>query len=211
MNEEAVIKALNDLAESETHSESPAPLPPTAQGKGTSTESAKKPISDAKLVANRANGARSPGPKTEEGKAKSKFNAVKHGFTASLFPEFISKEGEDGEKFTAPRASLFEHYQPIGPIEKLFAEKVAVEFIRYARLVCREQRPRLLGEWAYFDYMNKTTRYQSSINRQLFQAVAELERQQAKRKSQQGQEGGTDEEMEAEELSAEGELRNEPN
>jgi hypothetical protein len=39
MNEEAVVKALNDLAEAETRSESTPPLPPGAQGNGTSTQS----------------------------------------------------------------------------------------------------------------------------------------------------------------------------
>ncbi len=211
MNEEDAIKGLNDLGESETRSESCAPLPPAAQDNGTSTESAKNPISAEKLAANRANAARSTGPKTEEGKAKSRLNAAKHGFTASLFPAFISKDGEDGEKFVTLRASVFDHYQPIGPIEQLFAEKIAVEFIRYARLVCREQLPHVLDKWTYFDLMNKTTRYQSSINRQLFQAIAELERQQTKRKSQHGQACDADEETEAEERSAEPELRNEPN
>jgi hypothetical protein len=123
------------------------------------------------LAANRANSTLSTGPTTAEGKGKSRLNAVKHGFTASLFPEFISKDEEDGEKFATLRASVFEHYQPIGPIEKLFAEKIAVEFIRYARLVVREQLPHLLNKGTYDDYMNKTARYQSAINRQLLRPL----------------------------------------
>ena len=45
----------------------------------------KKPISEKQLTANRANAARSTGPRSPEGKARSAQNSRKHGFTASTF------------------------------------------------------------------------------------------------------------------------------
>ena len=45
----------------------------------------KKPVSPKRLAANHANAARSTGPRSAEGKARSAQNSRKHGFTASIF------------------------------------------------------------------------------------------------------------------------------
>lgn len=50
-----------------------------ASGKQFETSCVKRPISERKLQANRANAKRSTGPRTERGKAVARRNALKHG------------------------------------------------------------------------------------------------------------------------------------
>jgi len=48
----------------------------------TAAKPAAKTVSPARADASRCNGKKSAGPKTEEGKARSRFNALKHGMTS---------------------------------------------------------------------------------------------------------------------------------
>src|SRR5215471_12584849 len=67
---------------------------------GLSPASGKRPISEKKLAANRANSQRSTGPMTSEGKEKSKFNAVKHGLTARCFAQVFQPGSPEWEEFS---------------------------------------------------------------------------------------------------------------
>ncbi len=58
------------------------------------------PISEAKLLANRKNAARSTGPKTPEGKARSRQNALKHGLTGSGVALPSEDQAEIAGRFT---------------------------------------------------------------------------------------------------------------
>lgn len=60
------------------------------------------------LEANRANGRKSTGPRTQAGKARSRLNSRKHGLTA----EKLIIVGERAEDFDALRAELFEEFAP---------------------------------------------------------------------------------------------------
>lgn len=125
-----------------------AEVPPTAEGQETalppeepaatamdspqepSEGEEKRAISARKLAANRANAQHSTGPKTPEGMEKSKFNAVKHGLTARYFPALVQAGTAESEEFEAVRADLLDHYQPMGAIERMLVEKLAIEFMR---------------------------------------------------------------------------------
>jgi hypothetical protein len=78
------------------------------------------PISEARRAAARANGAKSQGPVTPEGKAKSAQNAITHGLTASA----IVLTTESKEKYEALLASYLERCNPDGPIEIDLVEEI---------------------------------------------------------------------------------------
>jgi len=170
-----------------------APPATAASSPGSSIdEEEKRAISPRKLAANRANAQRSTGPQTSEGKENSKFNAVKHGLTARYFPALIQAGTAESEQFEVVRTDLYGFYQPADPLEELMLEKVIIEYLRYRRLVEREQVLCAHNRPYFLDIVNKLARYQTAINRQLFEAMRELERLQAQRKAKEAKERESD-------------------
>jgi hypothetical protein len=75
----------------------------------------------ARALASRRNGARSRGPKTAVGKARSSRNALKHGLCARkllVLPE------EDASQFQALEAALLEELAPVGALQAVLAQRV---------------------------------------------------------------------------------------
>ena len=90
-------------------------------------------ISARKLAANQQNARRSTGPRTPEGKARVRHNALKHGLLAK---EVIVPLGDEYEKraaFYRLLADLGQHYAPVGPIEAMLVEMIAVAYWRLRR------------------------------------------------------------------------------
>jgi hypothetical protein len=83
----------------------------------------KKPLSDKLLAANRANAARSTGPRSPEGKARSAQNARKHGFTASTFAVVRL---EDLDEVARLRQDAIAVYQPVNSQELFAVERIAL-------------------------------------------------------------------------------------
>jgi hypothetical protein len=84
----------------------------------------------ARALASRQNGARSRGPKTREGKARSARNALKHGMRAA---KYVVLPEEDAAEFAGLEAALIEELAPVGALQTLLARRVAVAAWRLAR------------------------------------------------------------------------------
>ena len=75
--------------------------------------------SERQKAANRTNALHSTGPKTREGKAAVRLNAIRHGLLArdAVLP------GEDAGAFEDLWKEVWAEFSPVGPIEKLLVER----------------------------------------------------------------------------------------
>jgi len=158
-------------------------IPSSTGGDNTNQPAEKKPVSAAKLEANRRNAQKSSGPKTAAGKARSSQNAYRHGFFSDrLFPtaEQVSK---DRTEYEALAKGLYGYYEPVGYLENLLVEKIAAGFLRFARLLTHEQR--VFEKTYHFQYSitGNLNRSQTTIDRELARDTQQLERLQAIRKA----------------------------
>jgi hypothetical protein len=139
--------------------------------------------------ASRRNGARSRGPVTAAGKARSAMNALKHGLTAETFALL---PGEDGTAFASLHAALVERYAPADPATAFLVRRLAGAIWRARRaedlevevLTTRERRPdpsSLSGynpcSPAMWDAgrLNAVIRYAGRIERSFFASLRALE------------------------------------
>ena len=135
-------------------------------------------ISAKKLEANLKNAQFSTGPKTEVGKKHSSLNALKHGLLASTV---LTTKGdpEDGAQFAELLAALDHDLEPLGRLEEMMVEKIAV---------CWWRQKRALKLYTVLtpadDYSDRIVRYETSIQRQLAHAINQLERLQRARQGE---------------------------
>lgn len=139
------------------------------------------------------------GPKTEQGKSVSKFNALKHG----LLSKEVLIDGEDQEILNDFGNAIKEELKPVGPMEEMMVDRVISGFWRLRRAVYVEkgtmewyqndfdlfpmgQTPEQQDRRSIRDMINNKSvdnilRYETTIERSVFRALHELERLQAKR------------------------------
>jgi hypothetical protein len=86
--------------------------------------------SDKQNRANRRNARKSTGPKTPEGKAAARHNALKHG----LLSQEILLRGEDGEALRALGESLRDELRPVGELENLLVDRIIAACWRLRRV-----------------------------------------------------------------------------
>ena len=103
--------------------------------------------SDKQTEANRRNALKSTGPKTPEGKAAVRLNALKHGLLSreTLLP------GEDEEALTELSDLLREELQPVGELQNLLVDRIISAYWRLSRLGRVEAGIfawELYGQWA---------------------------------------------------------------
>ena len=78
--------------------------------------------SEKQIAANRANALKSTGPRTDEGKAAVRLNALRHGLYAST----AVLPGESREEFEQLCDAVEAEWQPETPTASFFAERIAV-------------------------------------------------------------------------------------
>lgn len=145
------------------------------------------------LAANRKNAKASTGPKTAEGKAISKYNALKHGL--------LSKEALLDDENEVDLANLGKKLRteltPETELELVLVDRITANVWRLRRVMQIEREMieddrknsfggKTLGSAVSYDFMHHDTygkliRYENSIERGIFKALHELQRLQAKR------------------------------
>jgi len=86
--------------------------------------------SEKKAEANRRNALKSTGPRTPEGKAAVRLNALRHG----LRSEEILLPGEDEQALRELGERLRDELQPAGALENLLVERIIASYWRLSRL-----------------------------------------------------------------------------
>lgn len=122
---------------------------------------------------------KSTGPRTEIGKAIASKNALKHG----IFSNAILATSEWRDKYDSLLAGLWEHFEPVGAIEEVLVEKLAVLIWRYRRLIMTETAE-IKGtcDRFFFDFnsgsqvLHLFPRYEASIERSFDRTLTQLER-----------------------------------
>ena len=107
----------------------PTPSPARAGSKSKGTGTSKAKSSSARAEANRRNAQKSTGPRTAEGKARARFNALKHGMTARspVLPE------EDAGELLARQRELIVDLQPRNLTEAVVAARLGEDLWRADR------------------------------------------------------------------------------
>ena len=89
----------------------------------------KKPASERQIQASRANGAKSKGPVTPEGKARSSQNARKHGCLAAI----VTFTPEDEKAFNQIHHLYIERFEPAIKSSTTWSNKSSTAITRCAR------------------------------------------------------------------------------
>ena len=124
------------------------------------------------------------GPRTPNGNERSKYNALKHG----IFSKVVVLKGEPRGTFDKLLSGLFSDLQPVGELERILVEKIAILVWRYRRLIVTEAKD---SKTTFFSDADETRwnkdnllRYEASIERAFDRALTQLER---KRRMRLGQ------------------------
>ncbi len=134
-----------------------------------------------KIAANRRNAQKSTGPRSSLGKTFSSWNSTRHGLLAKGLPPLL---GKSKKQFTRLLRSLQEDLNPVGTLEQMLVEKIAQEYWRLG--VAARYEAEDLSQAGPFKRtsIERIFKYQTTINRQLFQAMNQLERLQRFRKGE---------------------------
>ena len=158
--------------EKHTRTNGSAPFGEEEQPASTPAPAVRKPISPAKLAANRRNGQKSKGPKTEEGKSLSRWNALKHGV---LSQRLVVLNDNDGQTYTLLLENLRRDLNPGNTLEEILVEKIAMAYWRL-HIAYGYEAEFARSRHEFIIVADRMGRYANTIHRQLLQAMNELER-----------------------------------
>jgi hypothetical protein len=132
---------------------------------------------------------RGGGPRTAQGKQKSKHNALKHG----IFSQVVLMRGESRTEYDFLLSGLRTDLEPEGTLEELLVDKAAVLFWRLRRLIIAERdQPKSHMEITLISIKDELRpppldlllRYESNLERAIERALNQLERRQRIRKGE---------------------------
>ncbi|PIY58643.1 MAG: hypothetical protein COY98_00965 [Candidatus Yonathbacteria bacterium CG_4_10_14_0_8_um_filter_43_17] len=137
--------------------------------------------SQKQIDANRENGKKG-GVKTEDGKAVSKYNALKHG----ILSKQILFEGEDENELLELEKRLRSELSPASELELLMVDKIASNIWRLKRALSFEKDDVIFtsdfdGTVGLKSDADRFFRYETMLERSIYKALHELERMQARR------------------------------
>jgi hypothetical protein len=134
---------------------------------------------NARTKANKSNAQLSTGPRTEAGKAASKYNRTRHGLAGKQ----VVIQGEDVAAYEALRADFVESYQPANPAETALVDEIAQTYWRLQRgraleaetfnIHCAGADP-IIGFGCGEKQFDTIRRYMGSIERAYHRAMAQL-------------------------------------
>jgi hypothetical protein len=126
---------------------------------------------------------KSTGPRTPQGKERSKHNALKHG----IFSRVAVLKGEPRSEFDSLLSGLWEDLWPEGTLQGVLVGKLAVNLWRLRRLIVTDSPPENWGADAFgFPSVDRflILRYESNILRQIDRTLSQLGCLQRMRKGQ---------------------------
>jgi hypothetical protein len=165
------------------------------------TTTAMVEISEQRLAANQLNAQKSTGPRTEAAKNKSKMNALKHGLRAKEVVIPALGGCETKADFDSFYNQLCEDRDPQGALEEILVARIAACLWRLNRAVrgetiwmglvlqsAQKRQDRCVETELVVlissENIEHNLRYQTTIERQMYRAVTELERLQRQRKGE---------------------------
>src|SRR5204863_3989459 len=95
-------------------------------------------ISEERLAANRANAQKSTGPKTREGRAASRMNALKHGLLSQEVLICSPHRYESEAELFALHDRFRDELQPMGPLELMLCDQIVTTHWRLRRVLAAE-------------------------------------------------------------------------
>jgi hypothetical protein len=97
-----------------------------------------KTMSLKQLAANRANAQKSTGPKTPEGRAVSKMNALKHGISSKEMLVRGLKLKENSRELDELYERFWQELDPVGPVEEMLVDQIVTAHWRLRRALRAE-------------------------------------------------------------------------